>query len=120
MNRAPIPDASRAISLVAADPRSMPRAGGLARLDLEPGRVERGLLKLVLSLVELIRQLMEKQAMRRVDAGNLTAAEVDRLGRGLMEAETTIRNLQLQFGIDDLNMDLGPLGQLLGDRPEGQ
>jgi hypothetical protein len=83
------------------------------RIELEPGNVERGLLKLVLSLVELIRQLMEKQAVRRMDAGSLTPEEIDRVGRGLSELEHKIRDLQTQFGIDDLNMDLGPIGPLL-------
>jgi len=83
------------------------------RINLEPGRVERGLLKLVLSLVELIRQVMEKQAMRRIDDGSLTAQEIDHLGEGLMELEGTIRNLQKQFQIDDLNIELGPIGKLL-------
>ena len=86
-----------------------------ARLELEPGNVEQGVLKLVLALVELVRQLMEKQAMHRIEAGTLTADEIDRLGRGLMEAEATIRRLQAQFGIADLNLDLGPVGRLLDD-----
>lgn len=83
------------------------------RVDLENGKIERGLLKLVLSLVELIRQVMEKQAMRRIDDGSLTSEEIDRLGSGLMELETKIRNLQEQFEIDDLNIELGPIGKLL-------
>ena len=83
------------------------------RVNLEPGKVERGLLKLVLSLVELIRQVMEKQAMRRIDDGSLSTQEIDRLGEGLMELESTIRNLQKQFEIDDLNIELGPIGKLL-------
>ena len=95
------------------DPADSPPANRRARLELEPGNIERGLLKLVLSVAELIRQLMEKQAMRRIDAGTLTLDETERLGRGLMEIETKIRELQTQFGIDDLNIDLGPVGQLL-------
>jgi hypothetical protein len=93
-----------------ADPARTPRR---ARLELEPGNIEQGLLKLVLSVAELIRQLMEKQAMRRIEAGTLTLDETERLGCGLMEIETKIRELQTQFGIDDLNIDLGPVGQLL-------
>lgn len=89
--------------------RGLPRA----RLELEPGKIERGLLRLVLSLVELIRQLLEKQAMRRIDAGSLTSDEIDRVGRSLMEIENMLRKLQAQFGIEDLNMDLGPIGKLL-------
>ena len=88
-----------------------------ARFELEPGKVERGLLKLVLSLVELLRQLMEKQALRRIEAGTLTTEEIDRVGRSLMEVEQTIRKLQAQFGIEDLNIDLGPIGRLLPEDP---
>ncbi len=84
-----------------------------ARIDLDPGKMEQGLLKLVLSLVELIRQLMEKQALRRIEDGSLSSNEIDRLGRSLMELETKIKELQTQFEIDDLNLDLGPIGNLL-------
>jgi hypothetical protein len=87
------------------------------RVALEPDKIERGLLTLVLSIVELLRQLMEKQAMRRIDAGSLTPGEVDRVGQSLMQVEATIRKLQAQFGIDDLNMDLGPIGRLLPEEP---
>ena len=83
------------------------------RLVLEPGNVERGLVRLVLALVELLRQVMEKQAMRRIDAGSLASADVERLGRSLMEVEATVHKLQAHFGIDDLNIDLGPVGHLL-------
>lgn len=83
------------------------------RLELEPGKMERGVLTLVLSLVELLRQVMEKQAMRRIEAGSLTSEEIDRLGCSLMELETTLRELQVRFGIENLNIDLGPLGSLV-------
>lgn len=92
----------------AAQPNS-PRT----RIDIDPRKVEQGLLKLVLSLVELIRQLMEKQALRRIEAGSLTRQEIDRLGRTLLQLEAKIKELQEQFEIDDLNIDLGPLGRLL-------
>lgn len=95
------------------DPRTLTCGRSPAKIELEPGKVERGLLKLVLSLVELIRQLMEKQAVRRMDAGSLSAHEMDRLGQGLSELEEKIRDLQRQFEIDDLNIDLGPIGKLL-------
>ena len=85
----------------------------MPRIELEPGKIERGLLRLVLSLVEMIRQLMEKQATRRIEAGDLDDDEVERVGRSLMELEAKIRELQAQFGIDDLNIDLGPVGPLL-------
>ena len=83
------------------------------RLVLEPENIEKGLIKLVLALVELLRQVMEKQAMRRIEAGSLAPDDVERLGRSLMQVEATIRQLQAQFGIDDLNLDLGPVGTLL-------
>ena len=86
-------------------------------VNLEPGRIERGLLKLVLSIVEMLRQLMEKQAMRRIDAGSLSPDEIDRVGRSLMEIEATIRTLQTQFGIDSLDVDLGPIGRLVREEP---
>jgi hypothetical protein len=85
------------------------------RVELEPGKIERGLLQLVLAVIELIRQLMEKQALRRIEAGSLTADEVDRLGQTLMQLELKIKELQKQFDIDDLNIDLGPLGKLLDE-----
>ena len=84
-------------------------------MELEPGKIERGLLQLVLAVIELIRQLMEKQALRRIEAGSLTPSEVDRLGHTLMELELKIKELQKQFDIEDLNIDLGPLGKLLDE-----
>ena len=83
------------------------------RVVLEPGKIEQGVVKLVLVLVELLRQVMEKQAMRRIEAGSLGPDDVERLGRSLMDVESTIRRLQAQFEIDDLNIDLGPIGPLL-------
>jgi hypothetical protein len=83
------------------------------RIVLEPGKIEQGVVKLVLVLVELLRQVMEKQAMRRIEAGTLGPEEVERLGRGLMDLESTVRRLQAQFEIEDLNLDLGPIGPLL-------
>jgi Gas vesicle protein K len=95
------------------DAAAVRAAAPRTRIDLEPGKVEQGLLKLVLALVELLRQLMEKQAMRRIDAGSLTPAEIDRVGTTLMQLEEKIKELQEQFEIDDLNINLGPLGDLL-------
>jgi hypothetical protein len=85
------------------------------RIELEPGKIEQGLLQLVLAVVELLRQVLEKQAMRRVEAGSLGDDEIDRLGISFMQMESAISSLQARFGIDDLNIDLGPLGQLLDD-----
>jgi hypothetical protein len=89
--------------------------GGIVvtRIEIEPGKIEQGMLKLVLAVVELLRQVLEKQAMRRIETGTLTCDEVDRLGVSLMELEAQIHTLQHRFGIDDLNLDLGPVGTLL-------
>lgn len=81
----------------------------------DPENVERGLAALVLTVVELLRQLMERQALRRVDAGGLDEETVERLGRTLMALEERMEELKQTFGLDDddLNLDLGPLGRLL-------
>lgn len=84
-----------------------------ARVNVDPEKVEQGLVKLVLAVVELLRQLLEKQAIRRIEAGSLSREDIDRLGRTLMRLETKIKELQQQFEIDDLNINLGPLGDLL-------
>lgn len=86
-----------------------------ARLDADPESVEKALVQLVLTLVELIRQVMERQAIRRVEAGGLSEEEVERLGRTLMLLEERMEELREHFGLeaDDLNLDLGPLGRLL-------
>lgn len=87
----------------------------MTRIELEPGKIEQGLFKLVLAVVELLRQVLEKQAMRRVESGSLADADIDRLGLSFMQIEAAIQSLQARFGIDDLNMDLGPLGRLLDE-----
>lgn len=85
------------------------------RIAADPENVERGLAQLVLTVVELLRQLMERQALRRVDAGGLTDEQVEQLGLGLMRLEEAMTTLRETFGLDadDLNIDLGPLGPLL-------
>jgi hypothetical protein len=85
------------------------------RVDADPETVERGLVQLVLTLVELLRQLMERQAVRRLDAGAMTPEETERVGRTLMLLENRMAELRDYFGLtqDDLNLDLGPLGKLL-------
>jgi len=85
------------------------------RVDADPETVERGLVQLVLTLVELLRQLMERQAVRRLDAGAMTPEETERVGRTLMLLEERMAELRDHFGLtpDDLNLDLGPLGRLL-------
>ena len=89
--------------------------GLTGRVRADPEQVEKGLVQLVLTLVELLRQLMEKQAVRRVEAGGLSDDEVERLGTTLMLLEEKMEELREHFGltVDDLNIDLGPLGRLL-------
>lgn len=85
------------------------------RLQTDPETVERDLVKLVLTLVELIRQLMERQAIRRVEGGGLSADQVEQLGLALMRLDEAMTRLKDHFGLEDndLNLDLGPLGPLL-------
>jgi hypothetical protein len=85
------------------------------RVEADPERVEHGLAALVLTVVELLRQLMERQALRRVEAGGLDDATIERLGQTLMALEDRMEELKEVFGLDDedLNLDLGPLGRLL-------
>ena len=84
-------------------------------IDSNPESVERGLVTLVLTLVELLRQLMERQALRRVDEGDLSDAQIERIGTTLMLLEERMEELRDHFGLtpEDLNIDLGPLGTLL-------
>jgi len=85
------------------------------RINSDPESVERGLVSLVLTLVELLRQLMERQAIRRVDRGDLTDEQIERIGTTLMLLEEKMDELREHFGLkpEDLNIDLGPLGPLL-------
>lgn len=85
------------------------------RVDADPERVERGLAQLVLTLVELLRQLMERQALRRMEGGTLTDEEIERLGETFMKLAQRMDELKREFGLEDkdLNLDLGPLGNLL-------
>jgi hypothetical protein len=87
------------------------------RLETDAESVERDLFKLVLTIIELVRQLMEKQALRRVDEGDLTDEQVEGLGLGLMHLEEAMEELKARYDLTaaDLNIDLGPLGTLLDD-----
>ncbi|MET9829230.1 gas vesicle protein K [Streptomyces sp. NPDC006385] len=111
--------AHRAFSLLPARPDDMapPATGRTAarRLRTDPDTVERDLVKLVLTIVELLRQLMERQALHRVDQGDLTEQQEERLGLTLMLLHDRMTELCDRYGLtlDDLNLDLGPLGPLL-------
>jgi len=85
------------------------------RINSDPATVEKGLVSLVLALVELLRQLMERQAIRRVDRGDLSDAQIERIGTTLMLLEEKMTELREHFDLtpEDLNIDLGPLGPLL-------
>lgn len=87
------------------------------RIDSDPETVHRDLMRLVLTIIELVRQLMERQALRRVDDGDLSEQQVEALGTGLMHLADAMRELRERYGLTqaDLNLDLGPLGSLLGD-----
>jgi hypothetical protein len=85
------------------------------RWNANPDEVRKSVAKLVLTLVEFIRQLLERQAIRRMEAGTLTSDETEAVGLALMRLEETVRDLGAQFGLapEDLNLDLGPVGKLM-------
>lgn len=89
---------------------SLPR-----RINADQENVEQGLAKLVLTLIELLRQLLEKQAIRRMEAGSLTDDEVERLGETFLKLERKMNELKATFDLqdEDLNLNLGPLGDLM-------
>ena len=98
----------------------MERAGSAttplpARINADPERVEQGLAKLVLTLIELLRQLMEKQALRRIEGGSLTSEEIERMGLTFLRLEAKMGELRAHFGLSeaDLNLSLVPLGDLM-------
>ncbi|HET7760200.1 MAG TPA: gas vesicle protein K [Gaiellaceae bacterium] len=91
-------------------PEAFPR-----RVEADPEKVEQGLAQLVLTLIELLRQLMERQALRRMETGNLSDEQIERLGETFMKLDRRMRELTEHFGLEegDLNLNLGPLGDLL-------
>jgi hypothetical protein len=85
------------------------------RINADPEGVEQGLARLVLTLIELLRQLMERQALRRIEAGSLNDEEIERLGQTFLKLGARMEELKQAFGLEDedLNLNLGPLGNLL-------
>src|SRR5579885_3405010 len=85
------------------------------RIQADESNVEQGLAKLVLTLIELIRRLMEKQAIRRIEAGSLTDDQIERMGETFLKLEQKMAELKATFGLEDedLNLNLGPLGDLM-------
>jgi gas vesicle protein GvpK len=97
--------------------RELERVRGILpdRVNVDPEGVEQGLAKLVLTLVEFLRQVLERQAIRRMDGGTLTDDEIERVGIALMRLQAKVREMAEAFGLDpnDLNLGLGPIGKLL-------
>lgn len=117
------PQASPRSKLLAGEPEftlfgdELERLDGALRRRVNADRegLEKGLAQLVLTLIELLRQLMERQALRRIDGGSLTADEIERLGETFMLLEERMAELKEAFELEDedLNLDLGPLGRLI-------
>ena len=86
-----------------------------SRINIDAESVEQGLAKLVLTLIEFIRRLLEKQAVRRMEGGDLSPEQIEELGLALMRLEAKLQELKTQFGLadEDLNLDLGPIGRLI-------
>ena len=85
------------------------------RIDVDPDGIEQGLAKLVLTLIEFLRQLLERQAVRRMEGGSLSDEEIERVGLALMRLEEKVHDIAGHFGLrrGELNVNLGPLGNLL-------
>jgi hypothetical protein len=85
------------------------------RWNADPEEVQRSVARLLLAIVEFLRKLMEKQAIRRMEAGTLEEDEIEKLGLALMRLEETLHDIAARFGLapEDLNLDLGPLGKLI-------
>jgi hypothetical protein len=98
-----------------APQREGARGGGQSRLNSDPEGLEKGLAQLVLTVIELLRQLMERQALHRIDAGSLCDEEIERLGRTFLALSERMDELKETFGLsdEDLNLSLGPLGNLM-------
>ncbi len=105
-----VPTSDVAEAALHALARSLPE-----RLNAEPEQVDQGLARLVLTVIELLRKVLEHQAVRRMDGGTLTDEEVERLGLALLKLSERMDELKTTFGLsdEDLNIDLGPLGRLL-------
>jgi hypothetical protein len=98
--------------------RELERAVGASsppRWNADPDDVQRSVAQLVLTLIEFIRKLLERQAIRRMEAGTLTDEQTEDVGRALMQLEAAVREIAARFGVppEDLNLDLGPIGRLM-------
>jgi hypothetical protein len=99
----------------AAEPKSS------LRIAIQPDDVKKGLGRLILTVVELLRELLERQAVRRIDAGSLAEIEIERLGMTFLQLSEQMEVVKTALGLEgeDLNLDLGPLGMLLEDNHGG-
>ena len=111
----PAPLELREIESLRGEIERVARTSGTPRWNANPDEVRRSVVKLVLTLVDFVRQLLERQALRRVEANTLTPAETEAIGIALMQLEATVRDLAAQFDLnpEDLNLDLGPIGKLV-------
>ena len=91
------------------------RAEKAPRWNADPADVQKSVVRLVLALIEFLRKLLERQAIRRMEAGSLTPEQTEAIGLALMRLEETVHDLARRFGLrpEDLNLDLGPLGRLI-------
>ena len=106
---------ARELDAVRAQLESLARHAGPPRWNADPEDVRRSVAKLVLTLVEFIRQLLERQAIRRMESGTMTEEQTEAVGLALMRLEDAVREIGAQFGLEpgDLNLDLGPLGRMV-------
>ena len=109
MNEPPADDDAFPEAALEALARALPE-----RINADPDRVEQGLARLVLTLIELLRRVLEHQALRRMDGHTLSDEEVERLGLALLKLSERMDELKATFGLsdEDLNIDLGPLGRI--------
>ena len=105
----------REIESLRAELERQAEAALAPRWNADPEDVQKSVARLVLTLVEFIRQLLERQAIRRMESDTLTAEETENIGVALMRLEETVRDMAARFGLapEELNLDLGPLGRLL-------
>ncbi len=100
--------------IIVKDPDEV-EGSDVERINIDPKNVEKGLAKLVLTLIELIRKLLEKQAIRRMDGGSLSGEKIESIGEAFMQIDNKMKELKDIFGVKDeeLNINLGPLGDLM-------
>lgn len=111
----PIVTAAGEVESLRAELKRATSRAAVARWNANPDDVQRSVMQLVLTLVEFIRRVLERQAIRRLEARTLTKKETEDVGLALMRLEETIHDLGAQFGLrpEELNLDLGPLGKLM-------